>query len=934
MMLHSDSRVHLCHAQHVPRFTGSIAYHGYSKSLRVIIDDHQCVVRILLQTIGRQFRDKNSSGCNLFHDKFSMARGKQFLKNELLSLLEVCCHYNFVNVGKNGLVITVIVISSSLNVSIDHLYRLSPLHACRIGEAENPGPSHIPFKIALINPTSIHNKHEDIHSLQCHAYALSENSATQRVQTEMEHKFRGLGIKSAWTPPVAPHTACTYDTARRGQASGVSIHSHYPMTQMKLELEDTIDPTRIVSSVVHIGPWHLNLIAIYGVPSCNPKSKEITDQLLYHAGLHAAKVRLPSLIIGDFNHPPKSLRSMGALTAQGYQTTSEIYQSMYGVPTPSTCRETTCNDQMIVHPDILHYLHAIQVDKQKIFSDHDPVLVTFQLPGEMPKQTCIKHPTTWMTFDPSKEYAAIAFDYFAHQKGLPITPQDDMKAATLEQALIQWTKVAEKSIDWAIRMQHIEDPEKFPTKNLPKQAKGRAKTTKIIQKPVVTWLRTACHGQYTPEQSATSVLLKQKVRQVRRLQSLYYRIVKLNHLENGHQDHHLQVQREWKAILAASGYRPTFAKWCADIPEVGWCPLTVPTSEYLNLIQQFAKMECDQLANKVASHAKKVAKFDNLYASAQTIYANTAKQVRKASPDVIQEIRETLAIPARVENNLSGLVTLQVEDTCRLQEHLPIKYAGQEATINDMTNDTVDVYFQDADLYLPAEGSITQDQCHTTPEVISSKLDEYWGQFWCRDNNQDFNPPQSPDDTWKNFQRWLDNTPEIPQATVNLQDHKEWETALKQMNPKTARGIDSWTVDELRSLPSKAIQSLSQIFHRFRGSPFPKRWLVALTIPLGKEHHAHSPAKTRPITVLSLVYRLWSKVVTSQVLKHWTQHIPEYIIGFIPGRSPQNEMIKIQHQFEVSHFNFETGAIQWQGVTLDLVKCFNLIPREPARRAL
>lgn len=45
-------------------------------------------------------------------------------------------------------------------------------------------------------------------------------------------------------------------------------------------------------------------------------------------------------------------------------------------------------------------------------------------------------------------------------------------------------------------------------------------------------------------------------------------------------------------------------------------------------------------------------------------------------------------------------------------------------------------------------------------------------------------------------------------------------------------------------------------------------------------------------------------------------------------------MIKIQHQFEVSHFNFETGAIQWQGVTLDLVKCFNLIPREPARRAL
>jgi len=112
-----------------------------------------------------------------------------------------------------------------------------------------------------------------------------------------------------------------------------------------------------------------------------------------------------------------------------------------------------------------------------------------------------------MTFDPSKEYAAIAFDYFAHQKGLPITPQDDMKAATLEQALIQWTKVAEKSIDWAIRMQHIEDPEKFPTKNLPKQAKGRAKTTKIIQKPFTNHLRELTSSIHFAKKSRSTLHL-------------------------------------------------------------------------------------------------------------------------------------------------------------------------------------------------------------------------------------------------------------------------------------------------------------------------------------------------------------------------------------------------------------------------------------------
>lgn len=242
--------------------------------------------------------------------------------------------------------------------------------------------------------------------------------------------------------------------------------------------------------------------------------------------------------------------------------------------------------------------------------------------------------------------------------------------------------------------------------------------------------------------------------------------------------------------------------------------------------------------------------------------------------------------------------------------------------------------FHEDDDHIPFEGKIEQDQCHTTPEVLASKLDEYWGQFWCRDSRRDFNQPDAEDDPWANFQRWLDSTPDIPQATVNLDDPKEWQLALKLMNPKTARGIYSWTVDELRSLPFNAIQSLSQIFHRFTGHSFPSRWQKALTIPLGKEQHASSPTKTRPITVLSLLYRLWSKVVTSQVLRHWSRHLPDYIVGFIPGRSPQNEMIKTQHEFEKSHEKFERGATQWQGVTLDLVKCFNLIPREPARRAL
>jgi len=813
-------------------------------------------------------------------------------------------------------------------------YRLSPLHACRIGEADNPGPAAISYKIGLINPTSVYNKQDDIQSLQCHTYALSETSATASVQAEMDFKFRQMGFRSAWSPPVAPHLACTYDTAKRGQASGVPVHSHFPLTRMELNLDDSIDATRIISTVVHVGPWYINIIVLYGIPSCHAKSREVTDQLLYQAGLQAAKSKLPSLIIGDFNHPTHLLRSMATLSLQGYRSTSDLYENMYGTTMPYTCRESTCNDQMIVHPDLIPFLEQIQVDKQKLFSDHDPVLCTFQLPGEILPTKFIKHPSTWTSFDPDPKYVAIAFAHYAKKKGLPILSEDDNNLGNLDEALTQWTIAVENSIDWSLKMQHADDPKKYPVKNLPTNAKGRAKMKKIIQKPGFSWNKPACEGQYTPLHSFSSILLKQKVRQVRRIQSLYYRLTKLCHIENGTWMNHLQLQQEWKAILQAPGFKPNFSMRCANIPEIGWCPLQVPQPDYLHLIAQFVKMECDQLASKVAATTRKMTRYNNLRENSQTIYSRAAKKVKKTSPDVIQEIREQIVLPAQLVQNCDGLLTLQVESTCILQTNLPITYAGIEATINDVTETAIDIYLQDIVEDIPNYGEIKQNQCHSSPDIVASKLDEYWGQFWCRDSNKDCQNPINDDDPWTNFQTWLDATPVIPEAPVVLDDYHLWENAIKQMNPKTARGIDSWTVDELRSLPSIAIKSLSQIFHRFQGQPFPERWLIALTIPLGKQHAAHTAAKTRPITVLSLLYRLWSKVVTTQVLKHWSQHLPGYIVGFIPGRSPQNEMIKIQHEFECSHTTSGEGATQWQGITLDLVKCFNLIPREPAKRAL
>ena len=118
----------------------------------------------------------------------------------------------------------------------------------------------IPFKLAWSTRRQSIAKLMIFSLYSCHAIALSENSATKCVQDTIERQFRKSGINSVWSPPVAPHAACTYDTAKRWQASGVSLHSHYPMTSSVMTLEASIDPTRIVSSIVHVGPWHIHAV--------------------------------------------------------------------------------------------------------------------------------------------------------------------------------------------------------------------------------------------------------------------------------------------------------------------------------------------------------------------------------------------------------------------------------------------------------------------------------------------------------------------------------------------------------------------------------------------------------------------------------------------------------------------------------------------------
>ena len=244
----------------------------------------------------------------------------------------------------------------------------------------------------------------------------------------------------------------------------------------------------------------------------------------------------------------------------------------------------------------------------------------------------------------------------------------------------------------------------------------------------------------------------------------------------------------------------------------------------------------------------------------------------------------------------------------------------------DQQEHTLTLTQRDADEDVTTMTQLTQIQWTHEPSEVATMLNQYWDQYWNRDKHA---PPD-----WQEFLDLLDDTPALEPIEVIIDDPKLWKHAASLMKSRSARGVDGFLVDELKSLPDSAFASLSQIFARSPSQSFGENLAQVITLPLAKVEEPSQPAQTRPITLVAILYRLWAKTTTMQILQQWKDLIPDYIIGFLPGRSPEIEMIKQQYLFERSHSNLADHGLVWQGLTLDLIKCFNLIGRSPAKLAL
>ena len=293
--------------------------------------------------------------------------------------------------------------------------------------------------------------------------------------------------------------------------------------------------------------------------------------------------------------------------------------------------------------------------------------------------------------------------------------------------------------------------------------------------------------------------------------------------------------------------------------------------------------------------------------------------------DAIQSLHEVpywYQTPANLCRSTKGRMCCQVDPQHELQ--IPAKATFGEAQVLLKEDCNGIISFQILDGTIPTKGMIKQQKFALTPEEISLEFHRYWKPFWLREHDAEQWEPES----WESFVQELESIP-LPKydLQVVLDDPAVWYATIKSLKNGKAHGVCGWRHEELKKLPFAAIEHLVMAFQVILKKGLSNNMMKARTVLLAKIPEPLGMQHTRPITILSTIARLVSKICAQQLLSQLGKVLPVQISGGLPNRGSKDLALQQQFLIEKSLTN-GTGL---GGYTLDLVKAFNMIPRWPLK---
>ena len=648
--------------------------------------------------------------------------------------------------------------------------------------------------------------------------------------------------------------------------------------------------SRLVAGVSFVRGLWISGIVVYGTPvgPTHPHARQTTEGLL-----HAAVVRIQQsvgcrFVAGDFNHDHDVLEGVAKLRALGFQDIQDLCYHRYGCCPQPTCRGTTRRDFLFVSPELAARFVACRLDSLA-WTDHASVIGEFV--GVSGPETKFLWPIP----------SALSWDPHFVSPVMDFTQVPDLDVAYRTFWQIRETAAVQKA---AIKGQDV----------LPSQL-GRGKRTRPLPcKSVGAPLKASRHGEVSPRYFGYSLLHVHWFKQLRRLQS-FVRIAQVQDLTPTHCAHRDAL---WTSILAAPGFQPSFSSWWVSrvrgIGEISHVPFRPPNGPVAVALFESFKWDVQSLEQHLLKHKNYAARLKKLD-DVKQLYA----QVRRDPPAQVDVMfQETVATVSQVcEDELA----VEFDKPYRWTSDLPVYHQGRCLSVDHAEPDKL--WIDKVEGIQPGD-AIVQSSGQGRLEDLFEAFAAQWKTRWIRHS-------QVSSERWEvilSFARRflrpvvaepLSLTPSLLRAVV------------ASTKKQAATGLDGVSRQDLLQMDSNGMLSLCSLYDRAAlTGDWPTAVVAGAVKSLAKVPCPTSPDHFRPVTVFSLVYRIWSSAESRYWLSKLEAALDPLLLGNRPGRRATDAWRFVLDTLEEARINGEVAS----GLILDLEKAFNTLPRVPALMAV
>ena len=778
----------------------------------------------------------------------------------------------------------------------------------RIGEASHPGP----FVISTFNPTQLLGHEDEISLWNKGIWTGCETSHTQEAMMISKTRFHKKDVFSKFSSPVGKHSSNA--GTLRGKASGTVVLSTFPLKPYPGNLPAAVDQaSRFVDALVHLGNGtHIYVGTVYGPPTANVTLSN-GEEVFLEAALtgidRATKFKGPAVITGDFNRNLEDVAFWPFLQQQGWHDAAILAWHRFGTFPENTCKDVSRKSFVLINGELAKTLTACHVTHKFHFDSHPVLEAVFDL------DACIKPKMMWSL---PRSFDSFLFDEkliedaaFHHIQERSKLFENAIEREDLDEALKQFAMTFE-----SIAADASVDVEGNRTR-LPRSAFKRCRNKLHKFKPK----SAPCikHGREGDDEVLVcqpTAEISRFVKQLRRIRSLHRQVVACN-LDRNERNLHA-CEHLWFVILTANGFSGGFAFWVNQ--QFGmFVPSQLPHCEYIAaLLAEFqffyrgveTHFRSEQNLRRRGTILEDITKGGSL----------SYQEIRDRAPPPLAFLQESVkacVIPQRWSKQGNSIIL--VDANPGFQVGLPVEFQQQCAIIEKIDSNKI---FLDRKVKCKKlQGVLTQQRSTSDPAQMHLLVDKAWSPMWSRDD------PNDTHEQWPDCVEIITSLADCESCPYQSFDLDMWKKYLKGINMKSSRGACGFSSRDLTLFPPSLLEWLFRIFRcAEEGCGWPQRLTQARVIMLSKPNSDNYDAlSVRPITVLSRLYRQWSRCRSIQVLKHLGSQLPPEIGGIASNVSADLLVAWIADQIDEGlHSN-----TSFAGVVVDLTKAFNMLPRIP-----